>query len=535
VIQGKTVKFFNASSVSRTLVSKTLVALAALALLAGGAFAQGGSSYSTPMAEHDPDAKIVNGVLTWTFPTTVALVDNLGTLCSGTLIGCETVLAAAHCFCQGDTAGTCGTPNISGLQVFTQHAGIRDIQSVSIDPTYSFGVTGDLAVLKLTQPVTGISPTPINRVGKPANGSVAAIAGFGLSGEGGLDSGLKRAGLVTTAGCQIVPPAGHVCWNFNNPLGDPGDDSNTCSGDSGGPLFVNFGAGDVVAGVTSGGISQDCNPPDESFDANVFPRRNWIQSQGGSDLNNTSCGNLPSAGGPDTEILFGSGNLSVSNPDDRFFFEVPVGTTRLRVALNGEDGFGSDFDLFVKRGSQPTTNDFDCSSERVGMYEECEFFSPVAGTWHVLVDRFAGSGEFQLTVTLFEGDDGTGGPCEPSDTVLCIDDEPGDERFKVTLEYDTVLGGGLMGDATVEPLAVLGIRKGGVFSFTDPTNPEVLVKVLDGCSITNHYWVFFAATTTVGFELTVEDTLSGDVKVYTNPDLQAALPVTDTEAFATCP
>lgn len=124
--------------------------------------------------------------------------------------------------------------------------------------------------------------------------------------------------------------------------------------------------------------------------------------------------------------------------------------------------------------------------------------------------------------------------CTPGRETLCIDAEAGDRRFEVSLHFDSVLGGGIQGEARATPLGSLGITRGGILSFTDPTNPEVLVKVLDGCSFTNHFWVFFAATTTVGFELTVTDTRTGESRVYTNPDETAAATVTDTEALAVC-
>ncbi len=140
-----------------------------------------------------------------------------------------------------------------------------------------------------------------------------------------------------------------------------------------------------------------------------------------------------------------------------------------------------------------------------------------------------------------DGDgDGTGDvceglPCTPGATTLCIDVSPGDQRFQVTVFFDTVQAGGIMGDALATPLAPLGITKGGIFAFRDPANPEILVKVLDGCAINDFFWVFFAATTNVGFDITVTDTTTGATKVYTNPDLMAAETITDTNAFTTCP
>lgn len=125
--------------------------------------------------------------------------------------------------------------------------------------------------------------------------------------------------------------------------------------------------------------------------------------------------------------------------------------------------------------------------------------------------------------------------CDSTATRLCIDAEPGDSRFSVELSFASSLGGGVSGEALATPLSSLGIAKGGIFSFSDPANPEILVKVLNGCAITGHFWVFFAATTTLGFELTVTDTVAGVTRTYVNPDQTAAQTVTDTQAFATCP
>ncbi len=129
---------------------------------------------------------------------------------------------------------------------------------------------------------------------------------------------------------------------------------------------------------------------------------------------------------------------------------------------------------------------------------------------------------------------GVRGSCTADATTLCIDDQPGDGRFRISAAYDTVLGPGAAGDASAIPLASVGITRGGILWFFDETNPEILVKVLDGCDFNGHYWVFYAATTTAGFTLTVEDTIAGEERVFVNPDLQAAEPVADIVAFATC-
>ncbi len=119
--------------------------------------------------------------------------------------------------------------------------------------------------------------------------------------------------------------------------------------------------------------------------------------------------------------------------------------------------------------------------------------------------------------------------CASDDTTLCIG-----ERFAIRVAYDTAEGGGLAGNGHAVPLASLGIGRGGLFWLFAPANPEMLVKVLDGCAVDNEFWVYYAAGTNVGLTVTVTDLQSGLAKVYRNADGTPAAPVQDTTAFA-CP
>ncbi len=103
-------------------------------------------------------------------------------------------------------------------------------------------------------------------------------------------------------------------------------------------------------------------------------------------------------------------------------------------------------------------------------------------------------------------------------------------RFKVTLDYRTSAG-----VPERARLSASGTDNSGLFYFTNPSNWEMLVKVLDGCPVNQHKWLFYAATTNVDFTLTVIDTQTGQSKSYANPQGLAALPVQDTVAFETCP
>jgi len=126
------------------------------------------------------------------------------------------------------------------------------------------------------------------------------------------------------------------------------------------------------------------------------------------------------------------------------------------------------------------------------------------------------------------------GGCTPSDTVLCIDNNPGDKRFQISVTFSTVQSGGLSGNGHAIALAPLGVSQGGLFWFFQANNPELLVKVLNACTVNNKFWVFFSAGTNVGFRVTVLDTATGTSRIYVNPDLNPAPPLQDTSALS-CP
>jgi hypothetical protein len=127
------------------------------------------------------------------------------------------------------------------------------------------------------------------------------------------------------------------------------------------------------------------------------------------------------------------------------------------------------------------------------------------------------------------------GECHPDFTTLCLDDAPGDQRFAARVAFASTRSGGLSGNGTATSLREVGLRSGGVFWFFGSSNPEILVKVLNGCPVNGKYWVFFSAGTDIGFTLSVRDTMTGAVKTYSSPDFQASKPVQDTSAFACSP
>lgn len=116
------------------------------------------------------------------------------------------------------------------------------------------------------------------------------------------------------------------------------------------------------------------------------------------------------------------------------------------------------------------------------------------------------------------------GQCISGGPALCLNKS----RFQVQVTWTTATGTGA-GQASQLT------DESGFFTFFDPSNVELTVKVLNGCNLGGHYWVFMSGLTNVGVQVTVTDTQTGAVKTYNNPINKTFVPVLDTNAFATCP
>jgi hypothetical protein len=142
------------------------------------------------------------------------------------------------------------------------------------------------------------------------------------------------------------------------------------------------------------------------------------------------------------------------------------------------------------------------------------------------LDRFL-DGDFGVVLTSAANPQGELGmvldKCIEGPNTLCLTEE----RFRVTVQF-TAPGQSPKLAGTVQP------RSGdaGLFWFFNPSNWEVLVKVLDACSISQNFWVFLSANTNVAFTATVYDTLTGRTKTYSNPQGHIADSRADTAAFS---
>ncbi len=132
---------------------------------------------------------------------------------------------------------------------------------------------------------------------------------------------------------------------------------------------------------------------------------------------------------------------------------------------------------------------------------------------------------FPFGGTVYAGIPGAGvfaSGCVSGADALCVNQS----RFQVRVWWTPASfnGGGVFATA----IPITGTT--GAFWFFDPTNLELVVKVLDGRSINGKFWVFFGALSNVEYQVIVTDTQTGAVKNYFNSQGQLAS-VADTTAF----
>ena len=347
-----------------------------------------------------PDGRrIVNGIPSSSHPAVGALLrggdpKTASVRCTGTLVGCDKFLTAAHCIAD--------SPSPASYLVFFQELGFFRAKTIHWAPDKFDFPFFDLAMLTLEKPVEGIAPMPINRSVKPLNNYPATIVGFGRTGGSHYDYGIKREGSVRTGTCPPDLAAKRVlCWKFDADLIWQDSAQNTCNADSGGGVFMNDVEGrrnvEKVYGVVSGGLNGNCVKHDLSYNVDVSQYRDWIEVAGENRLASAMCGTaLWSNHEPLRKVL----SLSATAPETQFAVDVPVGAAALRVSMNVEDdGNGkNEFAFAVFEGPvYPNSPDM-CRQDGSGrQFASCLVDRPQPGLWTVVVTRKKGEGQVQMT------------------------------------------------------------------------------------------------------------------------------------------
>ena len=239
-----------------------------------------------------------------------------------------------------------------------------------------------------------------------------------------------------------------------------------------------------------------------------------------------------------------SGQYLITATIRRGAFDGPVvGASSIYLTLNANatadvDGFlhfgGANDGAAVTPGdtltithtwSGPGVLFFDAGTGAFGSSGSCNGVHETIGTSSPVDVQVRGT--FGIQIDQDDPSPTAGNACVKSDTVLCVPDKAGDGRFRLTVDFHHT--GGIAGSGQAS-IGTLGVTHGGSFWFFGQDNPEILVKVLNGCGVNAHFWVFISAGTNVGFDLHLTDTVTSTSKTYSNPDNVAAVPVQDTSA-----
>lgn len=319
--------------------------------------------------------EVVNGVPVIGYPNAGSLQRAIdprlpALVCSGTLIGCDTFLTAAHCVCDDLNGDPCGLPTPAAeLSVFFQHAGSYQVTSVAAHPDFSFP-HNDIAVLRLAQPVIGIEPAPL-QLENPDIAAQMTIVGFGNTHKGGLDDGIKREGVLQRTACESYDDSLMLCFD--------GEDSPSvsCNGDSGGPNYLLEGGVQHVAGIVSGGGSDESCSVRQKFATQVAAFLPFIRENAG-ELGQERCGDIANVGDLRTKITVSDGNATWVYHE----VVVPPGTAELRIGANSLRG--DHLRLGLAREREPDYIVDDCGGEG-RMTNFCSVLSPKPGTYQVVV------------------------------------------------------------------------------------------------------------------------------------------------------
>ena len=225
--------------------------------------------------------------------------------CSGSLLSPTEFLTAGHCTDQDADESP-----VSARVYFQQDAGAHYDPVTELDPVsgypetcanntlgtlcatsdelYDYGYlagfpdTHDAGLVILDQPITmseyGVlaDPGALDRlISQPKNADVFTVSGFGLSYSSPVKTVSFRSRLMAPA--KLVNVKGGLNKGFNlQTNGNGGDRGATCSGDSGGPVFLGGAASSLIVAVTSFGLNSYCRGTDFAYRVDTQAVQDWL-------------------------------------------------------------------------------------------------------------------------------------------------------------------------------------------------------------------------------------------------------------------
>jgi trypsin len=270
----------------------------------------------TPLSTDSVDTRIINGSVVpgkEKFPFQVALINKSdgSQFCGGSLIAPHWVLTAAHCFFDKSTQTTFAAAirvRIGVTDLNTQEGETLDVSQLINHPDYlkpNGNFNNDIALLKLSGNATQgtvILPAEASETSLNAAGTAVRVTGWGRTEAGTPSLTLREVGqqLSQDALCQSTWNSTPQMLCAQTPAGDT-TVRESCSGDSGGPLFTDTATPRQV-GVVSFGTTDCTDISKPGVYARVTAFDAWMGTTTGrtaTDIDvttNVAAGNTPGVG-----------------------------------------------------------------------------------------------------------------------------------------------------------------------------------------------------------------------------------------------
>ena len=233
------------------------------------------SSAVTPKVVNGTDAEINE------FPYMISLRRNNGHSCGGTLINEKWVLTAAHCL-QSPLENY--TVQYANTLISREGSNVVKVEQIIVHEGYlpSNQYINDIGLVKLAEPIE--SPLPGFKVKLPISGSYfatgtpAVLSGWGLNGTGGVVmTTLQQVDLEVFSAYDCGQIHRSKVHPTNICGGIPEGGKGQCSGDSGGPLFVDG----VQVGIVSWSVKPCTVAPYPGVYTGVSHYIDWIKDNTG--------------------------------------------------------------------------------------------------------------------------------------------------------------------------------------------------------------------------------------------------------------
>jgi V8-like Glu-specific endopeptidase len=269
--------------------------------------------------------------------------------CSGALVAPQWVVTAASCF--PENAGQAGPPKLATKAVVGQR-GTAGTERAVVD--LLFRTDRNVALAKLTAPVTGVTPVAIGTAA-PAQNEVLRVAGYGRTATEWVPDKLHTVPVSVQ----------NVTATTLAVLGDPAA-ATTCQGDAGGPLLRERDGAVELAGLHHASWQAGCLGSNETRQGTVETRLDDIAAWIGLRLRGDAYTALPTAqrvfdtrtdtGGHKKPLTAGE-SVSVTVPG------LPAGASAVAVSLVGTGGTSSTF-LTAYGDTLPTTSNVNITGGR---------------------------------------------------------------------------------------------------------------------------------------------------------------------------